>query len=147
MKLFWAFFSFLLLFSASAPCVLASDNDVVIAVVVSRDSNIEKITKRELIDVFMGRFDVLETGQKVQAVDYSNGFKLRADFYMSLVGKEERQINAYWSRLIFSGRAKPPVQVSSIVESTRYVADNRTALAYMPANSVSEEMKIVLVLE
>ncbi|OFI36151.1 hypothetical protein BFC17_09385 [Alteromonas lipolytica] len=131
--------------SAKSAGVVASE--AAIAIVVAQNSTIESISKRELIDVFMGRFDVLESGQKVQPVDYVNGSALRANFYRALVGKSERQINAYWSRLIFSGRAKPPAQVDSISESVEFILTNNTALSYIPVSNVSEEMKIVLVLE
>tara|TARA_B100000700_G_scaffold10193_1_gene10451 strand:+ start:367 stop:804 length:438 start_codon:yes stop_codon:yes gene_type:complete len=134
-----------LLFGAESDGRAASD--LAIAIVVAKASNIESISKRELVDVYMGRFEVLESGHKVKPVDYESGSDLRTLFYKSLVNKSERQINAYWSRLIFSGRAKPPLQVSSPEESLAYLLTNQSALAYMPVNRVSEEMKIVLVLE
>ncbi|MDC8829925.1 hypothetical protein [Alteromonas gilva] len=124
---------------------MASEGDIVVA--VSGASRIESISKRELIDVFMGRFDVLQNGERVQPVDYSGNPALRGTFYQRLVGKNQKQINAYWSRLVFSGRAKPPVQVDSVQQSIRFILDNPTGLAYLPASRVSEEMKIVLVLE
>ena len=125
----------------------ASASEAALAVVVAKDSKIESISKRELVDVYMGRFDVLESGQIVQPVDYENGSVFRGLFYRTLVNKNERQINAYWSRLIFSGRAKPPLQVSSPEQSLAYLRRNQSALAYMPVERVSEEMKIVLILE
>ncbi len=124
---------------------MASDGDIVVT--VSNDSRIDSISKRELIDVFMGRFDVLENGERVQPVDYSDNPGLRGSFYERLVGKNQKQINAYWSRLVFSGRAKPPVQVDSVEQSIQFILENPTGLAYLPASRVSEEMKIVLVLE
>ena len=136
---------FFILSSAKSAGVVASESPI--AVVVAQNSKIESITKRELIDVFMGRFDVLESGQKVQPVDYVYGSALRANFYQALVGKSERQINAYWSRLIFSGRAKPPAQVGSVDESVEFILTDNSALSYIPVSNVSEEMKIVLVLE
>lgn len=125
----------------------ANASEAALAVVVAKDSKIESISKRELVDVYMGRFDVLESGQIVQPVDYENGSVFRGLFYRTLVNKNERQINAYWSRLIFSGRAKPPLQVSSPEQSLAYLRRNQSALAYMPVERVSEEMKIVLILE
>jgi|TARA_Y100001968_G_C19442550_1_gene763364 hypothetical protein len=125
----------------------ANASEAALAVVVAKDSKIESISKRELVDVYMGRFDVLESGQIVQPVDYKNGSVFRGLFYRALVNKNERQINAYWSRLIFSGRAKPPLQVSSPEQSLAYLRRNQSALAYMPVERVSEEMKIVLILE
>ena len=38
-------------------------SETAIAIVVAKSSKIEAISKRELVDVYMGRFDVLESGQ------------------------------------------------------------------------------------
>ncbi|MDG6097606.1 hypothetical protein EXU34_09130 [Alteromonas sp. ZYF713] len=145
MRLFRFYLLFLLPLFAFSDGVSASE--AALAVVVAKTSKIGSISKRELVDVYMGRFDVLESGHKVQPIDYENGSELRSLFYRSLVNKSERQINAYWSRLIFSGRAKPPVQFASPEESLSFLLDNPSALSYIPINRVSEEMKIVLVLE
>ena len=145
MRLFRFSLLFLLFLFAKSDGAIASET--AIAIVVAKSSKIEAISKRELVDVYMGRFDVLESGHKVQPVDYENGSTLRTMFYKTLVNKSERQINAYWSRLIFSGRAKPPVQVASPEESLNFLLSNQSAMSYIPVNRVSEEMKIVLVLE
>lgn len=118
-----------------------------IAVVVSDNSQIPVLSKKEVIDIFMGRFDRLESGILVNPVDYPNGVALRAAFYRNLVGKSEQQISAYWSRLLFSGRAKPPLIAKSIEASLDKIRSDPTVIAYIPLTDVSEEMKIVLVLE
>ncbi|NVK57381.1 MAG: hypothetical protein HWE26_17390 [Alteromonadaceae bacterium] len=124
---------------------MANDSEIVVA--VAKSSRIDNISKRELIDVFMGRFDVLENGERVQPVDYSGNSSLRWSFYKRLVGKNQKQINAYWSRLVFSGRAKPPVLVESVEQSVQFILKNPAGLAYFPAGRVSKEMRIVHVLE
>lgn len=118
-----------------------------IAVVVSDKSQIPSLGRKEVIDIFMGRFDRLESGILVNPVDYPNGATLRATFYRNLVGKSEQQISAYWSRLLFSGRAKPPLIAKSIEASVDKIRTDPTAIAYIPITDVSGEMKIVLVLE
>jgi hypothetical protein len=39
-------------------------------------------------------------------VDLPNG-QVRDEFYLKLTGKNPAQIQAYWSRLVFTGRALP----------------------------------------
>ncbi len=95
----------------------------------------------------MGRFDLLEGGERIKPIDYDNGYAFRDQFYRALVNKSERQIAAYWSRLLFSGRAKPPLQVANIETSIDELSSDVSMITYIPVNMVSEEMKVVLVLE
>ena len=41
------------------------------------------------------------------------------------------EINAYWVRLRFTGRASPPTLVGSQEEALQRVMDNRSTLAYV----------------
>ncbi len=131
--------------SSAATCASAFADPI--AVVVPKQSDINALSKKQVIDIFMGRFDFLENGQKIKPVDYDNGYPFREQFYRSLVNKSERQIAAYWSRLLFSGRAKPPTQVASVEVSIDELSNDTSMITYVPVNLVSEEMNIVLVLE
>lgn len=129
--------------TAGSACAFAEP----IAVVVSKQSKIDTLSRKDVIDIFMGRFDILDSGVKVKALDYPNGYFMREDFYQALVNKSERQISAYWSRLLFSGRAKPPEQVNDIAQSIASIETNTSLISYVPADQVSEEVKVVLLLE
>lgn len=78
-----------------------------LVVVVSTQNAIDNLDKKQLIDIFMGRFKSFPNGDSVTPIDYFAGSSQRKAFYELLVGKSERKINAYWSRLLFSGRATP----------------------------------------
>ncbi|MFS1703745.1 hypothetical protein FJ444_12545 [Aestuariibacter sp. GS-14] len=131
--------------SSIANCVSAFADPI--AVVVPQKSEISELTKKQVIDIFMGRFDLLESGQRIKPVDYNNGYEFREQFYRALLDKSERQVAAYWSRLLFSGRAKPPIQVPSVQNSIEELSSDASMITYIPITMVSEEMKIVLVLE
>lgn len=75
-RFYLLFFLFLFVFSDGV-----SVFEVVLVVVVVKISKIELISKREFVDVYMGCFDVFESGYKVQLVDYENGFKFCSLFY------------------------------------------------------------------
>ncbi len=65
---------------------------------------VNSISRDEAINIYMGRLRRFPTGESVQPVDGPD----KAQFYRLLVNKELADINAYWARLVFSGRTSPP---------------------------------------
>ena len=53
------------------------------------------------------------------------------------------EINSYWARLVFSGRASPPRQVQDDAEVIEIVSDNRGAIGYVDRSLVNEQVQIV----
>ena len=137
----------LVVLSTSPFAVCAINTGQQIAVVVPSSSSVNALSKAEVIDLFMGRFSETNEGEALVPLDYKSEMDLKGDFYQTLVNRSLRQVNSYWSRLLFSGRAKAPVQVASIENLDDLFRDNRNYVAYVPMNAVSKEMKIVLVLE
>ena len=117
------------------------DNDIV--VVVNVNNTINELSKKEVIDNFMGRFATFPDGKRVEPLDYPAGTELRKSFYQLLVDKDERKIKAYWSRLLFSGRASPPRKLDDVSTIVSEVETNEYALAFIPRKDVTEKMKVV----
>ena len=91
----------------------------------------------------MGRFNKFPNGDAVTPVDFTSSSEDRALFYELLVGQSERKINAYWSRLLFSGRATPPQKATSLNEVVSIIQKDTSALAYLRESNVQKGMKIV----
>lgn len=114
-----------------------------LVVVVNSKSSTGSLSKKDLVDIYMGRFNKFPNGESVLPIDFSSGSGNREAFYELLVGKSERKINAYWSRLLFSGRATPPQKVDSTAEVASIIKNDTHALAYLRASDVQPGMKIV----
>jgi len=112
-------------------------------VVVNKNNPIESLSKREVIDIYMGRFLTFPDGEHVQPLDLPSQSSLKNDFYVSLVNQDERKIKAYWARLLFSGRAKPPETLDSIAAILAKVEKINQAIAYIPATAVTDNVKVV----
>ena len=91
----------------------------------------------------MGRFNKFPNGDSVTPLDFDSPSEYRESFYEHLVGQSERKINAYWSRLLFSGRATPPRKAESVKEVVSIIQNDTNALAYIYASEVQKGMKIV----
>lgn len=114
-----------------------------LVVVVNKDNTINSLSKREVIDIYMGRYVTFPNGTNAQPLDLPAKSALKNDFYLKLVNQDERKINAYWARLLFAGRAKPPEALNSIDEVLVKLRNSEFSIAYIPANELTADLKVV----
>lgn len=131
---------FLLILACHAGAAISSD----LVVVVSAKSGIERLSRAELVNIYMGRYRVLPGGRVAYPIDLPDTQPARAQFYRKLVGKDLSEINAYWARLVFSGKTNPPRQASHTAEAVEWIVSREGAVAYLERNRVDERLKVVL---
>jgi hypothetical protein len=113
-----------------------------LVVVVNPASATEALSRNEVINIFLGRFRQFPSGMSAQPIDQPVS-PIRAQFYRALVNKEPAEINAYWARLVFSGRTSPPIQTEHPEEVTNALHANAGGIAYLERSKVSNREKIV----
>ena len=114
-----------------------------LVVVVNKDNTIDSLSKREVIDIYMGRYVTFPDGTTALPLDLPAKSPIKNDFYLKLVNQDERKINAYWARLLFAGRAKPPEALSSVDEVIVKLRKSEFSIAYIPANELTADLKVV----
>ena len=114
-----------------------------LVVVVNKHNKINTLSKRQVIDIYMGRYGTFPDGETVQPLDLPAQSQLKNDFYLKLVNQDESKINAYWARLLFSGRAKPPETVKSVEEILRKLQKSELSIAYIPETELTDNIKVV----
>lgn len=124
---------------ASSSAVLAD-----IQVIVHIDNPINQLSKKQVIDLFMGRVASFPDKQMATPLDRAPGEPLRARFYLALTGKTEAQVDAYWATLVFAGRMSPPAQLNSQQEVIRSVQNNPAAIAYTEATQLPANIKVIM---
>ncbi|WP_110707856.1 hypothetical protein [Salinicola sp. CR57] len=127
----------------SATLVVAVPVSADIAVVVNAGSGIDRLTQSDVVNIFMGRYRKLPTGNVALPVDSTT---LKSRFYRALVNKDLAEINSYWARLVFSGEASPPQQIATIDDVHQLVIQNMNALSYVDGAQVPGDMHVVLML-
>jgi len=138
MKALW-FLTVVILFIYSSH-LLANEK---LVVVVNKSNPVITMNHSEVIDLFMGKYVAFPNGTKAIAVDLIDKNTNREIFYQKLVGRSLASINAYWSRIRFSGKRKPPIQKLGYEQVVEFVARTETSIAYLPKSMVSSEMKVV----
>ncbi|MDD1780741.1 hypothetical protein LRP49_05935 [Enterovibrio sp. ZSDZ35] len=114
-----------------------------LVVVVNQANPVESLSSRQVMDIYMGRFTAYPDGTSADTTDLPDNSPIREDFYNRLVGKSVAQINAYWARLLFTGKAEPPEAKPSEQAVVNYVLENRHAIAYIRESDLADGLKVV----
>ncbi|OGA23896.1 MAG: hypothetical protein A3I02_08040 [Betaproteobacteria bacterium RIFCSPLOWO2_02_FULL_67_26] len=121
----------------ASPAATAGD----LVVIANAGSGVDKLTREEAVNIFMGRYKKLPSGIAALPVDESGE---KAAFYKALVGKELPEIHSYWARLVFSGQGSPPRQMESAAEVIETIVNNKGAIGYIDKKKLSSRVKVVL---
>ncbi len=128
----------------SGLCMLSSfpaSADLVL--VVSADSGIGRLSHDEVVNIFLGRYRKLPNGATALPLDIDGDSQERRSFYQRLLGKPLAEINAYWSRLIFSGRTPPPEAVPTQQAVLLRVTSDPVAIGYVERENLIRQVKVV----
>ncbi|WP_354668340.1 phosphate ABC transporter substrate-binding protein [Colwellia sp. E2M01] len=113
-----------------------------VAVIVNPGNNSE-ISDDDIQRIFLGKNKSFSNGESVMAINLGSGNEQRSEFEEKVLGKSSSQVKAYWSKLIFSGKAKPLKEVGSDGEILSLVASSPDAIGYVDASKVDDSVKVV----
>ncbi len=111
-------------------------------VVVAKNSPIEQLSSQLVENIFLARTTRFPNGEKVQPIELKDN-SLRNSFYKNISGKSPKQLYAYWTTLVFTGKGKPPRDYSDSEDLQTRLQEQPGSITYLPLNLVTENMKIV----
>jgi len=114
-----------------------------LVLVANPKAGIDRLTQSDVVNIYLGRYRHLASGLTAEPIDIEGEADLKARFYRRLVGKSLAEINAYWARLVFSGKTQPPLAVVNTEEALQRVASRIGALAYLERGKVDRRVAIV----
>lgn len=128
-------------------CLVSNQALAELVVIVNARSGVAVMTRGEVINVFFGRNRQFFNGLEAQPVDLNDGHPDRARFYKALVGKEIADINAYWSRQLFSGGLQAPGRVASSEEVVKWVASRPGGIGFIELSKADARVRVVYELQ
>lgn len=111
--------------------------------IVNAENTVNDFNQRQLVDLYMGRDLYFPNGQMALRLDQSPDSKVRKNFYANLVGKSVAQVNAYWARLLFTGRASPPQVIRNSKDVLEAIRSNSNAVGYIDEKDLEEGVRII----
>lgn len=113
-----------------------------IAVIANSANPASSISTANSKKLFLGK----RSGFKGTPVDQPEGSAVRDTFYQKAAGKNGSQMKAYWSKMIFSGKATPPETVADDAAVKAWVAGHADGIGYVDSGSVDDSVKVLLTL-
>ncbi|MCK6374525.1 MAG: hypothetical protein L6Q69_10505 [Zoogloea sp.] len=114
-----------------------------IVIVTSQRSGAIELSREQAEKLYLGRATTLIDGTPVKLVDLPNG-ATRDDFYLKLTNKNPAQIVAYRSRLVFNGRATPPIEADNVGEARQWLTETPNLIGYLERTDITSGMRILL---
>ncbi len=122
-----------ILIASFALAAAAANAEVV--VIVSAKNTASTMTADEIANIYLGKSTAMKP------VD--NATPVRAQFYTKVAGKDEAQVKAIWSKLVFTGKATPPKEMASSADVVKAVAADSNAIGYVDKTAVDGTVKVV----
>jgi ABC-type phosphate transport system substrate-binding protein len=76
-------------------------------------------------------------------VEQAENSPIRAEFYKKVLEKEPAQVQAIWSKIVFTGKGKPPKEFKNSEEVKKAVAENVKAIGYIEKSAVDDTVKVI----
>ena len=112
------------------------------AVIVHPD-NASIINPDIIKKIFLGKKKKFTDGNVAMPVNALESLPSFDAFNATIISKSRTQINAYWARLVFTGKADMPKILPSDSAIISVVSANQGAIGYIDSSSVTDKVKVV----
>lgn len=112
-----------------------------VAVIVN-PANTNTVSQDDIKKIYLGKSKSFADGTKITPVN-QNANAIADEFNDKLVGKSSSQLNAYWSKLVFTGKGTPPNKLDNDQAVIDFVAANADAIGYIDSAKASDKVKVV----
>lgn len=121
---------------------LLTSNSMAEVAVIVHSSNADSIDAKFIKRLYLGKKKSFPSGATAIPVSLKSGEAARDEFNKKLLSKSSSQLKAYWSKLVFTGKATPPKEMSA-TEVIKIVQDNPNVIGYVDSGHVIDGVKVV----
>lgn len=114
-----------------------------LVVVAGTASGLHALSRSDVLNIFMGRLRILPDGRSAHPLDAPADSEERVEFYRHLLGKGPQEIQAYWARLVFSGRTSPPRERPTGRSLQAELDADPQAIAYVERRELTPRMVVL----
>ncbi|MEW6982191.1 phosphate ABC transporter substrate-binding protein [Colwelliaceae bacterium 6471] len=114
--------------------------EVAIVVHPSNNSSFDQSTIKK---IFLGKTKSFSNGRSAILLSASPKDPVTEEFNEKVIGKSSNQVNAYWSKMIFTGKGTPPQEMSSTDAIISAISANPDAIGYVDASAATSAVKVV----
>lgn len=110
--------------------------------IISHPSQSWSLESDDIARIFLSKTTNID-GEKIVPLYLKTGDPVHTKFIEKVLNKSETQLKSYWSRLVFTGKAKPPKDVSTQSDMLKLVAENPQMVGYIEAGNLTPAVKVI----
>lgn len=114
-----------------------------LVVIVQADSPVQTLSKDEVERIFLKKLKVFPNGDEAVPIGQLSRAEIDEQFYTKLSGKSKVELKAYWARLMFTGKDRPPKDGKDNDGVKAIVASDRRAIGFIEEASLDTRVKVV----
>lgn len=114
--------------------------DVAIVVHPSNTSNFDKTTIKR---IFLGKVKSFSNGRPAILISAEATDPATEIFNKNVIGKSNSQVNAYWAKMMFTGKGSPPKKLALASDIIAVISTNPDAIGFIDAATATEAIKVV----
>lgn len=122
--------------------ILSASVQAEIAVIVHVENG-ASISEDDVKKIFMGKLAQFPDGKPTSPVTFNIDSSIRESFDTGFLSRQTHQIEAMWSKLVFTGKSSAPKVVDNSAAALEYVSSNPNAIAYIDAKDVTPNVKVL----
>jgi ABC-type phosphate transport system substrate-binding protein len=122
--------------SLAAVTLAAHSAQADVVVIVNAQSATSSLTADDVAQIYLGKSNAMKP------VDSSDK-ATRGEFYTKVTAKDEAQVKAIWSKLVFTGKGTPPKEVATNADVVKAVGSDAKAIGYVDKAAVNSSVKVV----
>ena len=112
--------------------------------VIVNPGNTANIDTDYVKKIYTGKITEFPDGQLVNAINLSQSNDTRTAFDEKFLQRQTSQVQALWSKLVFTGKGTPPKEVGSSEEVMALVASDKSAIGYIDFDKADSTVKVIL---
>ena len=115
-----------------------------IAIIANPAAGASELDAKTAKKLFLGKTKSIPGMGGVTLVGQNDDSPTKAEFTKKITKKKLSKYKAYWSKMIFSGKAVPPKELADDAAVKAYVAKHADAIGYIDAGNVDDSVKVLL---
>lgn len=118
-----------------------------VVLIASDDFPVSEVSSSAISNIYLGRTFSLPDGTDVTPLERPKYIDIKETFHRQLHSKSINQLNSYWSRLIFTGKSPPPMEVEQDEEVVRLIKQNKNFIGYIHKENLEPGVKVLMELK
>ena len=131
-----------LLISASLIFLFSFQAVASIAVIVN-PTNDATLSNKEIQRIFLKKAKKYPNGLSAIPVTQTPDANITSQFNKAVLNKSDSQVKAYWAKLGFTGKGKPPQKAADNAAIKSMIANNPSMIGYIDDSMVDSSIKVI----